>query len=119
MSLNKVLLIGNVGREPEVKYVAESKVATFSVATSEKYKERGSGQVKENTEWHTVVAWRNQAEFVEKYIHSGSQVYIEGQIKTRKWKDQSGADRYSTEIQAQSVQLLGKREGSSSQEGPI
>ena len=111
------MLIGNVGREPEVKFVAESKVATFTLATSEKYKERSTGQMKEKTEWHNIVAWRNAAELVEKYVHSGSLLYIEGSIQTRKWKDQNGSDRYSTEINAQTIQLLGRK--ADSQEGPI
>ncbi len=114
--LNKVLLIGNVGRDPEVRYTDGNgaapgnspKVASFTLATTERYKDR-SGELKESTEWHNIVAWRNLADLAEKYIRKGTQLYIEGRIRTRQWTDQTGAKRYTTEIQADNIQLLGRR----------
>ena len=111
MSLNKVILIGNVGKDPEVKYVGTDKVANFTLATTETWKDR-NGEKKENTEWHNIVVWRNSADVVEKYVKKGSQLYVEGKLTTRKWTDQSGNVRYTTEIQAQSIQLLGRKEDS-------
>lgn len=113
MSLNKVMLIGNVGKDPEVRYLGGSdpnaKVATFSLATTERYRDRNSGEMRENTEWHNIVAWRNNADVAEKYIRKGTQLYIEGKIRTRSWDDQSGNKRYTTEILADSLQLLGRK----------
>ena len=114
MSLNKVMLIGNVGNDPEVRYLdnqnpgANARVARFRLATNERFKDR-SGEVRENTEWHSIVAWRSSAEFVEGNVKKGSQVYIEGKLRNRQWTDQTGATRYSTEIEATNIQLLGKR----------
>ena len=116
MSLNKVMLIGNVGNDPEVRYLesnpqnpsANAKVASFRLATTERYRDR-SGELRENTEWHSIVVWRNNADVVEKFVHKGSQVYIEGKLRTRQWTDQTGAKRYTTEVVADSLQLLGKR----------
>ena len=116
MSLNKVMLIGNVGNDPEVRYLesnpqnpsANSKVASFRLATTERYRDR-SGELRENTEWHSIVVWRNNADVVEKFVHKGSQVYIEGKLRTRQWTDQTGAKRYTTEVVADTLQLLGKR----------
>ena len=113
MSLNKVMLIGNIGRDPEVKTLDGSngsqKVATFTLATGEKYKDR-NGELRENTEWHNIVAWRNLADICEKYIRKGMQVYIEGRIRTRSWQDNGGNTRYTTEIMADNLQMLGKKE---------
>lgn len=110
MALNKVLLIGNAGKDPEVRHLQGGAVtATITLATTERYKDR-NGETKEQTEWHTVVAWRQTAEFVEKYVKKGSQLYVEGKIRTRSWDDQSGQKRYSTEIQADTIQLLGSRQ---------
>lgn len=114
MSLNKVMLIGNVGRDPEVRYLDPNaptgrKVATFTLATSEKYKDR-NGEMRENTEWHNIVVWGNSADVVEKYVKKGTQLYIEGRIRTRSWTDQSGAKKYTTEINVDSLQLLGRRD---------
>ena len=113
MSLNKVMLIGNIGRDPEVKTLDGSngsqKVATFTLATGEKYKDR-NGELRENTEWHNIVAWRNLADICEKYIRKGMQVYIEGRIRTRSWQDKDGDTRYTTEIMADNLQMLGKKE---------
>lgn len=113
MSVNKVILLGSVGKDPEVRMVGEAKVATFSVATNEKYKDSKSGEWKENTEWHNIVCWRNTAELAEKYIKKGTQLFIEGKLRTRSW-DKDGEKRYVTEIVADSIQLLGKKEGSDS-----
>ena len=112
MSLNKAMLIGNVGRDPEVRYLdgqsGNAKVATFTLATTERYRDR-NGETRENTEWHNIVAWRNTADVVERYVRKGTQLYIEGRIRTRSWDDQSGNKRYTTEIIADTLQLLGKK----------
>ncbi len=112
MSLNKVMLIGNVGRDPEVRYLdgqaGNAKVATFTLATTERYRDRNN-ELRENTEWHNIVAWRGNADVCEKYVRKGTQLYIEGRIRTRSWDDQSGNKRYTTEIIADNLQLLGKK----------
>jgi single-strand DNA-binding protein len=116
MALNKVMLIGNVGNDPEIRYLdsnpqspqGNAKVASFRLATTERYRDR-NGETHENTEWHSIVAWRSSADYVEKYVHKGSQLYIEGKLRTRQWTDQSGNKRFTTEIQADNMQLLGKR----------
>ena len=114
--LNKVMLIGNVGRDPEVHYHdngAEGgsglKSATFTLATSERYRDR-NGEIRENTEWHNIVAWRNNADICEKYVHKGTQIYIEGKLRTRSWTDASGVKKYQTEIEVQNLMLLSRRE---------
>lgn len=112
MSVNKVILVASVGKDPEVRMVGEAKVATFSVATNEKYKDSKSGEWKENTEWHNIVCWRNTAELAEKYIAKGTQLYIEGKLRTRSW-DKDGEKRYVTEIVAENIQLLGKKDSQS------
>ena len=117
MSLNKVMLIGNVGNDPEVRYLesnpqnpgANAKVASLRLATTERFRDR-NGELRENTEWHSVTLWRNNADVVEKYVHKGSQIYIEGRLRTRQWTDQSGNTRYTTEVVADTIQLLGKRQ---------
>lgn len=118
MSLNKVLLIGNVGMDPEVRYLdgsgaaqGSSKVASIRLATTEKYKDR-NGEVHENTEWHSITAWRQQADLAEKFIKKGSQIYVEGRLRTRSYTDAQGVKKYVTEIEAGNIQLLGRREGS-------
>ena len=116
MALNKVMLIGNVGNDPEIRYLdsnpqgpqGNTKVATFRLATTERYRDR-NGETRENTEWHSIVAWRNNADLIERFVHKGSQVFIEGKIRTRQWTDQTGNKRYTTEIQVDNLQLLGKR----------
>ena len=114
MALNKVLLIGNVGNDPEIRYLdsqgpqGNAKVASFRLATTERYRDR-NGETRENTEWHNIVAWRNSADLVEKFVHKGSQIFIEGRLRTRQWTDQNGAKRSTTEVQADNIQLLGKR----------
>lgn len=106
------MLIGNVGRDPEVRYLdgqsGNAKVATFTLATTERYRDR-NGETRENTEWHNIVAWRNTADVVERFVKKGTQLYIEGRIRTRSWDDQTGNKRYTTEIIADTLQLLGKK----------
>ncbi len=99
-SLNKVMLIGNLGRDPEVRHTQDGrKVVTLSVATSESWKDKQSGEKRERTEWHTVAIFsEGLVSVAEKYLRTGSKVYVEGQLETRKWQDQSGNDRYSTEV---------------------
>jgi single-strand DNA-binding protein len=110
MSVNKVILIGNLGKDPEIRYISDNvPVANFSIATSESYKDK-NGEWQEATEWHNVVAWRNLAERAEKYLKKGKQVYVEGKIRTRSWDDKDGNKRYTTEIVADTLQVLGKRE---------
>ena len=110
--INKVILIGNVGQDPEVKYTGDAsngaKVATLRLATSERYKDR-NGNLQEHTEWHSVVVWRNIADVVEKYVRKGSQIYVEGKLRTRSWDDQNGNKKYVTEIIADTLQLLGRK----------
>ena len=106
--INKVILVGNLGRDPEVRTLeGGAKVARFTLATSEVYKDRATGEKKENTEWHTVVCWRNLADIAEKYLSKGRQVYVEGRLRTRSWDD-NGVKRYSTEVVADTFQMLGK-----------
>lgn len=99
-SVNKVILIGNLGRDPEIRAAQDgSKVASFSVATSETWKDKVSGERKDRTEWHRIVVFNpNLCDICEKYLHKGSKVYLEGQLQTRKWQDQAGVERYTTEI---------------------
>ena len=116
MALNKVMLIGNVGNDPEIRYLdsnpqspqGNAKVASFRLATTERYRDR-NGETRENTEWHSIVAWRSNADLVEKFVHKGSQIFIEGKLRTRQWTDQTGNKRFTTEVQADNIQLLGKR----------
>ena len=109
--INKVILIGNLGKDPEVRTTENgSKVATFSLATSETYKNK-EGQKVDQTEWHNIVLWRESAEIAEKYLRKGSQIYLEGKIRTRSWDDKDGIKRYTTEIIGFSFTMLGaKRE---------
>jgi len=107
-SVNKVILIGNLGRDPEVRYTAGgTPVANFSMATSERWTD-ASGDRKERTEWHKVVVWAKQAEIVGEYLRKGKQVYVEGSLQTREWTDREGNKRYTTEVKAQRVQMLGR-----------
>ena len=122
MALNKVMLIGNVGNDPEIRYLdsqnpqGNTKVASFRLATTERFRDR-NGDTRENTEWHNIVAWRSSAELVEKFIHKGSQIYVEGKLRTRQWTDQTGNKRFTTEIQADNIQLLGRRPDAPQQGG--
>lgn len=117
--INKAILVGNVGGDPDVRTLENNvKVATISLATSERYTDSNK-QKQERTTWHRVVLWRNLAEVVEKYVHKGSQLYIEGRISNRQYKDKDGNDRYATEIVANDMKLLGKRDdGNRQPEGP-
>ena len=109
------MLIGNVGRDPEVRYLdgnapgGGTKVATFTLATSERYKDR-NGELRENTEWHNIVCWRANADVAERFVHKGTQLYIEGRLRTRSYSDPQGVKKYTTEIQVDTLQLLGKRD---------
>ncbi|MDD3384456.1 MAG: single-stranded DNA-binding protein [Bacteroidales bacterium] len=110
MSVNKVILVGNVGKDPEIRHLENNLVlARFSLATSETYKNR-NGEMVTNTEWHNIVAWRQLAELAERFIRKGRQLYVEGKITTRQWDDKEGNKRYTTEIVADNIRLLGKRE---------
>jgi single-strand DNA-binding protein len=106
--VNKAILIGNIGNKPEIKQVNEKKVANFSLATSEKYKDK-SGQQVEQTEWHRVVMWSPLAELAEKYLDKGSKVYIEGKIKTRSYEDKDSVKRSMTEIEAREMKFLSSK----------
>ncbi len=109
--VNKVIIIGNLGRDPEIKYTQGNvPVANFSVATTESWKDKQSGEWNEKTEWHRVVAWRFLAERAERFLRKGKQVYVEGRLETRKWEDRDGNTRYTTEIIAREMQLLGRRD---------
>lgn len=111
-SVNKVILVGNLGKDPELRYTpAGAAVCTFSLATTERYKDK-SGQQVEKTEWHNIVTWRGLAEVCGKYLAKGRQVYIEGRITTRSYTDRDGNKRYVTEIQADEMQMLGSASGS-------
>ena len=106
--INKVILVGNLGRDPEVRYTPSGvAVANFTLATSEEWKNRETGEKQEHTEWHRIVAWRRLGEICGEYLHKGSQVYIEGKLQTRSWDDRDGNKRYTTEVLAQTMQMLG------------
>jgi single-strand DNA-binding protein len=106
--VNKAIVVGNLGRDPDMRYTPSGiPVATFSVATSDEWKDKDTGSKQERTEWHRIVAWRGLAEVCGKYLRKGSQVYIEGKIQTRSWDDRDGVKRYTTEIVAQNMQMLG------------
>ena len=115
--VNKVILVGNLGKDPEVRHLENGiKVARFTVATSETYTK--DGQKVTNTEWHNIVVWRNLAEITEKYLKKGSQIYLEGKLQTRAWTDKENNKRYTTEIVADNLTMLGKRDDSSASEAP-
>ncbi len=110
--VNKVILVGNLGRDPEVRYTPSgSAVANVTIATSDQWKDKQTGEQQERTEWHRVVFFNRLAEVVAEYVKKGQQIYVEGRIQTRKWQDQSGQDRYTTEIVANEMQMLGGRSG--------
>ena len=114
--INKVILVGNIGKDPETRYMPNGKAVTnFSVATSESWKD-ANGDKQERTEWHNVVLFEKLAEIAAEYLHKGSQVYIEGSLRTRKWQDKEGKDRYTTEIVGRDMQMLGGRGGAGSGE---
>ena len=113
--VNKVILVGNLGKDPEVRYMSNGNaVCNVTLATSESWKDKQTGEQKEKTEWHTIVFYRRLAEIAGEYLKKGSQVYIEGKLQTRKWQDKSGNDRYTTEIIASEMQMLGSRGGGGS-----
>ena len=108
--VNKVILIGNLGADPDIRYMPNGEpVANLSLATSETWKDNQSGEAREKTEWHRVVAFRKLAEIIGQYCKKGSKLYIEGRLQTRKWQDQNGQDRYTTEIIAEQMQMLDSR----------
>lgn len=109
--VNKVILIGNLGADPEIRHLQNGvSVANFRIATSETYKDKTTGEKREQTEWHSIVAWRGLAEITEKYLKKGSKVYVEGKLRTRKW-EKDGIDRYTTEVQADEMNLLDRPTG--------
>ena len=110
--INKVILVGNLGKDPETRYMPSGKAVTnFSIATSESWKDKQTGEQKEQTEWHNIVMYDRLAEIAAEYLRKGSQVYVEGRLRTRKWQDKEGRDRYTTEIIANEMQMLGGRSG--------
>ena len=111
-SVNKVILIGNLGRDPETRYTADGAAITnITIATSDRWKDKASGEMKESTEWHRVAFFGRLAEIAGEYLKKGRPVYVEGRLRTRKWQDKDGQDRYTTEIVAENMQMLGSREG--------
>lgn len=109
--VNKVILIGRLGAEPEVRYTpGGAAVANFRIATSEEWKDKETGEKQERTEWHRIVAWRRLGEICGEYLHKGSQVYIEGRLQTREWEDRDGNKRFTTEVVAANMQMLGRPE---------
>ncbi len=116
--VNKAILVGHLGRDPEIRYSANgAAIANVSIATSESWKDKQSGETQERTEWHRVVFFGRLAEIVGEYLKKGSQVYVEGRLQTRKWQDQNGNDRYTTEIVANDMQMLGGRAGAAGGDG--
>ena len=112
--VNKAIIVGHLGRDPEVRYAASgAAVANVSVATTESWKDKQTGDSNERTEWHRVVFFGRLAEIAGEYLRKGSQIYVEGRLQTRKWQDQNGQDRYTTEIVASDMQMLGSRGGAS------
>ncbi|MDR6768658.1 single-strand DNA-binding protein [Acidovorax delafieldii] len=110
-SVNKVIIVGNLGRDPEMRtFPSGDQVANVTIATTDKWKDKQTGEMKEATEWHRVVFNGRLAEITGQYLRKGSQVYVEGSLRTRKWTDQSGVEKYSTEIRADSLQMLGARQ---------
>ena len=120
--INRVILVGHLGQDPEVRYMPNGNaVANFSVATSETWKDKQTGESRDKTEWHRIVVFGKLAEIAGEYVKKGTQVYLEGQLQTRKWQDQAGNDRYSTEVVINAVggtlQILGSRENSADDRG--
>jgi len=116
--INKAILIGNLGRDPEVRYTADGRaVANFSIATSEKWKDKNTGEMVERTEWHNIVAWGKLGEICGEYLSKGRQVYIEGRLQTRSW-EKDGVTRYTTEVIASEMKMLGARDSSGTYRPP-
>ena len=111
--INKVIVLGNVGKEPETRsFDSGDTVTNFSVATSEKWKDKTSGEMKESTEWHRVSCFGKLSEIASKYVKKGDKIYVEGSLRTRKWTDASGVEKYSTEVKAEKIELLGSKQQS-------
>ncbi|MFA9440086.1 single-stranded DNA-binding protein [Uliginosibacterium sp. sgz301328] len=111
-SVNKVILVGNLGRDPETRYAPSGDaICNISIATTDRWRDRASGEMKEQTEWHRVSFFGKLAEIAGQYLKKGSQVYVEGSLRTRKWTDKDGVEKYTTEIRADAMQMLGGREG--------
>jgi single-strand DNA-binding protein len=111
-SVNKVIIVGNLGKDPEIRtFPSGGQIANVTIATSERWKDKQTGEPREATEWHRVVFHDRLAEIVGQYLRKGSQVYVEGSLRTRKWTDQSGVEKYSTEIRADEMKMLGSRQG--------
>ncbi len=118
-SLNKVTLIGRLGRNPELRYLPQSEraIARFTLATNERYFNPSTNESDIRVEWHRIVAWGKLGEFCEKYLNQGKQIYLEGKLRTRSWQDREGNKRYSTEVEAQNIILLGRKDDTERQEG--
>ena len=117
-SVNKVIIVGNLGRDPETRYLPSGEAVTnISVATTDRWKDKASGEMKEATEWHRVSFFGRLAEIAGEYLKKGSQVYVEGSLRTRKWQDKEGKDRYTTEIRGDTMQMLGSRAGAGEPRG--
>ncbi|NMG14937.1 single-stranded DNA-binding protein [Aromatoleum bremense] len=117
-SLNKVILIGNLGKDPETRYAPSGDaICNITVATSETWKDKATGEKKEQTEWHRVVFFGRLAEIAAQYLRKGSQIYVEGRLQTRKWQDKEGQDRYTTEIRGDEMKMLGSRQGAGEASG--
>lgn len=117
--INKVIIVGFLGNDPEIRTMPTGEqIANITVATSESWTDKNSGEKKTQTEWHRIVLYRRLAEIAGQYLHKGSQVYIEGRLKTRKWQDNNGQDRYTTEIQGDNLQMLGGRQDEPKQAKP-
>ena len=117
--VNKVILIGNLGADPEIRHLQNGvSVANFRIATSETFKDKNTGEKREQTEWHNIVAWRGLAEITEKYLQKGNKVYVEGKLRTRNWQDKDGHQRYTTEVQADELRLLDRPSGDRSASEP-
>jgi single-strand DNA-binding protein len=119
-SVNKVIIVGNLGRDPETRYMPNGEAVTnITIATTENWKDKNSGEKKELTEWHRVVFYRKLAEIAGQYLKKGSQTYIEGRLQTRKWQDKDGAERYTTEVIADTMQMLGSRQNTGGGNTPM
>ncbi len=117
-SVNKVILIGNLGRDPEVRFTTGGNpVANFTMATTDRWNDPATGEKKERTEWHRIVVWGKQAEIAGEYLRKGRQVYVEGSLQTREWTDRDGNKKYTTEVRAQRFQMLGKRDDAPASSG--
>lgn len=118
-SVNKAILIGNLGKDPEVRYLTSGdQICNITLATSEKYKDKASGEYKENTEWHRVVFFGKLAEICGQYLQKGKKIYVEGRIRTNKWQDKDGSDRYTTEIIGSEMKMIGGKDDGGQREAP-